>query len=90
MESFRARRVIDRPSLALVVIESLSSLSRRSSRGFGFSGTLEPVALVIRDSAGLRAVDLEGHIVDLVALSRKVPALGSELESIRTEPSTRR
>ena len=81
METFRAKRVLDRPSLVLIVVETVSFQSHRSGAGCGFSAAISPVALVICTPAATQALDLNGRPVELDALRRQVPVLDDELAS---------
>ena len=90
MDMCRISRVLDRTSLVLIVVESVSSECHEFSTGCRFSGSVAPVALVICKPAGAQALDIDGNPVDLDELRRKVPALDSELGSLAGRPSVDR
>ena len=54
----------------------------KGSMSIWFSATKEPVALVVRDAGGIRAVDTDAATVSLEQLREKIPGLDSLLAQI--------
>jgi len=87
METCRTSRLLDRDSLVLIVVESVSSERHSASSGCWFSASVAPVALVICKPKRTQALDMYGNPIDLDELRRKVPALDCELGSLASQSS---
>lgn len=83
MAELRAAAVYRDAKTAIVAVESFGIGRRSNGRGACLVATLEPVALVIRGSAGDRAVDLDGEPLHCEALFARVHGLEALLAGMR-------
>ena len=61
--------------ITIVPIERVSISSDKVHHCSWFSGLKEPVAIVVIESGGLRAIDMKACDLSLVELARNVPGL---------------
>jgi uncharacterized spore protein YtfJ len=79
VERFRAgspRRVGD---ATLVVVERIRLLVDRGDSWAWASGSLEPIAILVRDARGVSVLGVEERPITLEELRRKVPELDASL-----------
>ena len=82
-EAMRAGTPVTVGAVTLLPIERVVLNAQRRGARQSISAALEPYALVVRDSTGVRAIDAAAMAVSLEALREEVPGLESALAAIR-------
>jgi uncharacterized spore protein YtfJ len=81
-ETVRAGTPLRVGSVTLLPIERVVVHSDMGALGAWFAAAKEPYALVVRDSGGIRVLDIGATTVSLEALREGIPGLDSVLASM--------
>lgn len=80
--ALRAGAPVTYGACAVLPIERVVVHAVEYQRGAWFAGSVEPIAFVVRDPAGLRAFDADCSTCSLQGLIDKVPALAEALRTL--------
>lgn len=82
MDELRAGTPVGTGNITLVPIEHYSIQSDRGDKGCWFSAHKEPVAIIICDGIGVRAVNVHANEISVDSLIDKIEGLDEVLSSL--------
>ncbi len=82
MDALRAAMPLRVGSSTLLPIERVAVHSGRGAWGAWVSAVVEPYALIVRDSGGIRVIDIDGIAVSLEDLRERIPGLDALLAPV--------
>ena len=85
MEELKAGKPVSTDSVTLLPIERTSIHSRKMDFGYWMVAQKTPYAIILRDSLGMRAFDMEGNNVAMEPLMKAVPDINAVLLSIEAD-----
>lgn len=82
VETVRAGTPVTVGAVILLPIERVQLHAGRGNTGMWFSAVKEPYALIVRDAAGIWAIDSDAEAVSLQGLRQRVPGLDEVLGAL--------
>lgn len=79
IETVRAAIPLRVGDATVLTIERVVVRSSRMARGAWVTAAVEPQAVVVRDAAGVRLVELDGEAMSLEQLRERIPGLDALL-----------
>ncbi len=90
MASLRVRELHRGETLRIHAVESLDVQRVSTQTGCQAFARLQPVAVIVRDSGGVKAFDMVAAEIDLAGLRTLVPELDDAINDVRHAPMSPR
>jgi hypothetical protein len=75
-DTLRSREIYKDANVALIAVESINFRPVKTTFGFHFSGTIDPIAVIVSSPDGTYALGMDGEALDLDQLRRDIPIFG--------------
>jgi hypothetical protein len=76
----RSREVYKDSNVTLTAVESINSRTGTTNFGFHFSGTIEPIAVIVSGPDGAYGLGMDGEALDLDQLRREIPDIWAQMK----------
>ncbi|MBW2474498.1 MAG: hypothetical protein JRE56_07865 [Deltaproteobacteria bacterium] len=80
MTRLRSREIYQDSEVTLVAVESIDFRPGATNFGFHFSGTIEPIAVIVSGPDGAYGLGMDGEALDLDQLRREIPDIWAQMK----------
>jgi len=80
MTRLRPREIYKDSNVTLIAVESIDFRPGTTNFGFHFSGTIEPIAVVVSGSDAAYGLGMDGQALDLVQLRQDIPEISAQMK----------
>ena len=78
MTGLRSREIYKGFNVTLITVESIDFRPGTTNFGFHFSGTIEPIAVIVSGPDGTYGLGIDGQALDVDQLRRDIPDIWSQ------------
>lgn len=80
MTRLRSREIYKDSNVTLIAVESIDFRPAKTTFGFHFSGTMEPIAIIVSNPDGTYGLGMDAEGLDLDQLRRDIPDISAQMK----------